>query len=113
MGAPSNTLDTLRGCGLCHPAGCSRGERTSLLFGRYSPRAYILEPELEVGRYLIPILPYPFPFLYLEMPPQRNNGFSFVGMVVGVMALLKLKGKYDECVFSYLPGAHQRLMVSI
>jgi len=31
--------------------------------------------------------------------PQRspNQGFSFFAMVGGAMALLKLKGKYDEC----------------
>ena len=35
------------------------------------------------------------------MPPARNGGFSFVGMVVGVMTLLKLKDKYDQCESLY------------
>lgn len=35
------------------------------------------------------------------MPPARNGGFSFVGMVVGVMTLLKIKDKYDQCVSLY------------
>jgi hypothetical protein len=29
-----------------------------------------------------------------------RRGFSFFEKVAGVMALLKLKGKYDECAFS-------------
>ncbi|KDR75058.1 hypothetical protein GALMADRAFT_98188 [Galerina marginata CBS 339.88] len=35
------------------------------------------------------------------MSSQRSarQGFSFIGMVGGVMALLKLKGKYDECAY--------------
>jgi len=35
---------------------------------------------------------------------NRRRGFSFFDKVAGVMALLKLKGKYDECAFSFLPA---------